>query len=81
MNIGKSKDNFKDGKLKCFNYKIYEHIAKDCKQPKKKRETRKYYKYRQARYIAKDCRTRQKIKDQRIQDNTEEEKGFEEDPE
>ena len=31
IDIGKAKDNFnKDGKPKCFNYNIYEHIAKEC---------------------------------------------------
>ena len=35
MNIGKTKENFnKDGKPKCFNCKIYEHMAKDCQRPK-----------------------------------------------
>ena len=30
IDIGKFRDNFnKDGKLSCFNYNIYRHIAKD----------------------------------------------------
>ena len=29
MDIGKSNDNFKDGKPKCFNYNKYGHIAKE----------------------------------------------------
>jgi len=29
MDIGKSNDNFKDVKPKCFNYNKYEHIAKE----------------------------------------------------
>ena len=29
IDIGKSNEDFKDGKPKCFNYKIYEHIAKN----------------------------------------------------
>jgi len=30
IDIGKAKDNSnKDGKPKCFNYNIYEHIAKE----------------------------------------------------
>ena len=58
MDIGKSKDNFKDKKSKCFNYKIYGYIAKDCKWLKKERDTRKCYKYRQTEHIAKDCRTK-----------------------
>jgi len=28
MDIGKSNDNFKDGKSKCFNYNKYNHMAK-----------------------------------------------------
>jgi len=30
MNIGKSNDNFRDGKPKCFNCNKYRHIAKEC---------------------------------------------------
>ena len=30
MNIGKSNDNFKDGKPKCFNCNKYGHMAKEC---------------------------------------------------
>ena len=30
MNIGKSNDNFKDGKSKCFNCNKYGHMAKEC---------------------------------------------------
>ena len=30
MDIGKSNDNFKDGKSKYFNYSKYRHIAKEC---------------------------------------------------
>ena len=32
MDIGKSNDNFKDGKPKCFKYDKKWHIAKDCKE-------------------------------------------------
>ena len=35
MDIGKSNDNFKDGKPKCFNYNKYSHIAKECRAEKK----------------------------------------------
>ena len=35
MDIGKSNDNFKDGKPKCFNCEIYRYMMKDCKWPKK----------------------------------------------
>ena len=30
MDIGKSKENFKDGKLKYFNCNLYGYMAKDC---------------------------------------------------
>ena len=30
MDIGKSNDNFKDGKPKCFNCNKYVHMAKEC---------------------------------------------------
>jgi len=30
MGIGKSNNNFKDGKPKCFNCNKYRHIAKEC---------------------------------------------------
>jgi len=30
MDIGKSNDNFKDRKPKCFNYNKYRYIAKEC---------------------------------------------------
>ena len=35
MDIGKSNDNFKDRKLKCFNCNKYGHIAKECQAEKK----------------------------------------------
>ena len=39
MDIGKSNDNFKDGKPKCFNCNKYGHMAKKCRSEKKKQET------------------------------------------
>jgi len=30
MDIGRSNDNFKDGKPKCFNCNKYGHMVKDC---------------------------------------------------
>jgi len=35
MDIGKSNNNFKDGKPKCFNYNKYGHMAKECRSEKK----------------------------------------------
>ena len=45
MEIGKSNENFKDRKPKCFNCKIYRHVVKDCKKPKKEKDIRKCYEY------------------------------------
>jgi len=36
MDIGKSNDNFKDGKPKCFNYNKYRHMVKEYQLKKKK---------------------------------------------
>ena len=35
MDIGKSNDNFKDGKHKCFNCNKYRHMAEECRSEKK----------------------------------------------
>ena len=35
MDIGKSNNNFKDGKPKCFNCNKYGHMAKECQNEKK----------------------------------------------
>jgi len=35
MDIGKSNENFKDGKPKCFNCNKYSHMAKKCQSEKK----------------------------------------------
>ena len=56
MDIGKSKENFKDRKPRCFNCDIYRYIAKDYRKLKKEKDTKKCYKYKQVEYITKDCR-------------------------
>ena len=67
MDIEKTKENFnKDGKSKCFNCNIYEHIAKDCQKLKKEKDTQKCYKCGQIEHIARDCKTKQKMKKQSI---------------
>ena len=38
IDIGKSNDNFKDGKPKCFNCNKYGHMAKECRSEKKEQE-------------------------------------------
>ena len=35
MDIGKSNNNFKDGKPKCFNCNKYGHMAKECRAEKR----------------------------------------------
>jgi len=36
MDIGKSNENFKDGKPKCFNCNKYGHMVNKCRSKKKK---------------------------------------------
>ena len=81
MDIGRSNNNFKDGKPKCFNCNKYGHIARDCQGKKKEREMRKYDK---EGHIAKDCKGKQMMKNRKVkkdsddEDNKKEE-GFGED--
>ena len=85
MDIGKSNNNFKDGKPKCFNCNKYGHMAKECQLEKKERETRTCFKCDKKGHIAKDCKGKQIMKKRKVQeesdneDNKEEEKGFGED--
>jgi len=85
MDIGKSNDNFKDGKPKCFNCNKYGHMAKECQLEKKEREIRTCFKCDKKGHIAKDCKGKQIMKKRKVQeesddeDNKEEEKGFGED--
>ena len=82
MNIGKSNDNFKDGKPKCFNCNKYGYMAKECRLEKKERETRTCFKCDKKGHIAKDCRGKQIMKKRKVQeesedeDNKKEEQGF-----
>jgi len=69
MDIGKSNDNFKDGKPKYFNYNKYGYIAKECWR-KKEKETQKYFKCDKEEHIAKDCKGKQSIKKQKIQEES-----------
>ena len=71
MDIGKSNDNFKDRKPKCFNCNKYGHMAKECRSDKKE-------------HIAKDCKGKQTMKKQKVQKESDEEdknkeQGFGED--
>ena len=74
MDVGKARKNFdKDRMPKCINCNIYEHMAKDCRKPKKKQDARKCYKYNKIEHIAKDCRSQQKIKNRSVQEESNEE--------
>jgi len=72
MDIGKSGDNFKDGKPKCFNYNIYEYLTKECRRPKKDKEMRRCYKCNKVGHLAKDCRSGQKMKIRKNQEDSNE---------
>ena len=73
MNIGKSNDNFKDGKPKCFNYNKYGHMAKECWNKKKEKETKKCFKCDKEEHIVEDCKGKQSMKKQKIQEESDEE--------
>jgi len=84
MDIGKSNNNFKDGKPKCFNCNKYGHMAKECRSEKKEREMRTCFKCDKKGHIAKDCKEKQIMKKRKVQEelddeDKEEEKGFGED--
>jgi len=86
MDIGRSDDNFKDRKLKCFNCNKYGHMVKECRAEKRERDTRTCFKCKKKGHIAKNCKGKQTMKKHKIQEeesdnenNKEEEKGFGED--
>ena len=83
MDIGKSNNNFKDGKLKCFNCNKYGHMAKKCRAEKKERETQTCFKCDKKGYIAKNCKGKQTMKKRKVQEELDkeykEEQGFGED--
>ena len=82
MDIRKSNNNFKDGKLKYFNCNKYRHIAKECRSKKKEQETQTCFKCDKEGKIAKNCKETQLMKKQKIQkesdnkDNNKKEKDF-----
>ena len=82
MYIGKSNNNFKNGKPKYFNCNKYGHMAKECRSEKKERETQTCFNCNKKGHIAKDCRGKQIMKKRKVQeesddeDNKKEEKGF-----
>ena len=80
MDIGKSNDNFKDGKPKCFNCNKYRHMAKECRAEKKEQETWICFKCDKKGHIAKNCKGEQKMKICKTQkeesDEEDKEQGF-----
>jgi len=83
MDIGKSNDNFKDEKPKCFNCNKYGHMAKECRSEKKECKTRTCFKCEKKGHIAKDCKGKQTMKKRKIQeeesdeeDKNDKEQGF-----
>jgi len=84
MDIGKSNDNFKDGKPKCFNCNKYGHMAKECQSEKKEREMRTCFKCDKKGHIAKNCKGKEMMKKRKLQEESDDEdkeveKGFGED--
>jgi len=73
MDIGKSSNNFKNGKPKCFNCNKYRYMAKECWNKKKEKETRKCFKCNKEGHIAKNCKGKQSIKKQKIQEELDDE--------
>jgi len=77
MDIGKSNNNFKDRKPKCFNCNKYGHMAKKCWK-KKEKEMRKCFKCDREGHIAKDCKGKQLMKKQKIQEELDNEEDNQE---
>jgi len=78
MDIGKSNDNFKDGKPKCFNCNKYRYMAKECQSEKKERETQTCFKYDKKGHIVKDCKKKQIMKKRKVQEESDNEDKKEE---
>ena len=79
MDIRKSNNNFKDRKPKCFNCNKYGHMAKECWNKKKEKETRKCFKCNKEGHIAKDCKGKQSMKKWKIQEESDDEDNEEKD--
>ena len=73
MDIGRSNDNFKDGKPKCFNCNKYRHMAKDCQGKRKEREMRKCFKCDKEGHIAKDCKGKQMMNNRKVKEDSDNE--------
>ena len=84
MDIGRSNENFKNGKPKCFNYNKYRHMIKECQAKKKEREMITCFKCEKEGHIVRDCKEKQMIKKQKVQEGSDnedkkKEEGFGED--
>ena len=73
MDIGKSNDNFKDGKPKCFNCNKYGHMAKECQAERKEHETRTCFKCKKRGHIAKYCKGKQVMKKRKVKEESDDE--------
>ena len=70
MDIGKSNNNFKDGKPKCFNCNKYGYMAKECQLKKEKHETWMCFKCNKKGHIAKNCKEKQMMKKWKVQEES-----------
>ena len=73
IDIGKSNENFKDRKPKCFNSNKYGHMAKECWSKKKEREIRTCFKCDKEEHIARDCKRKQTMKKRKVQEESDDE--------
>jgi len=72
MDIGKFNDNFRDRKLKCFNYNKYGHMAKECRS-KKKEDKQQCFKCDKEGHIANDYKETQSMKKCKVQEESDKE--------
>ena len=79
MDISKSNNNFKNRKPKYFNCNKYGHMAKECWNKKKEKETRRCFKCDKEGHIVKDYKGKQSIKKQKIQKESDDEDNEEDD--
>ena len=81
MDIGKSNENLKNRKPKCFNCNKYGYMAKECWAKKKEQETRTCFKCDKEGHIAKYCKGKQALKNRKVlegsdNENEKNEEGF-----
>ena len=66
IDIGRSNNNFKDGKLKYFNYNKYGYMTKECRAKKKEQETRMCFKCDKKEHITRDYKKKQMMKKRKV---------------